>query len=150
MTLVAAVAVIVIGAAIAVWFTLRSQAADKHPAEISITTSTGTHRFTVEWAVTPEERSRGLMFREKMDADHGMIFDFLTEQPVSFWMRNTILPLDMVFIHADGTVYRVAEDTVPYSETPVPSGAPVRYVLELNAGTSRTISLDPGDRVDLD
>lgn len=122
---------------------------DSHPERITIETDTGRHVFTVEWALTPEQTQRGLMFREQMDADHGMVFDFLDEAPRSFWMRNTILPLDMIFIKADGTVYRVAEDTVPFSEALVPSGGPVRYVLEVNAGTADRISLDPGDHIDL-
>lgn len=123
--------------------------AQSNPEHITIRTSSGTYDFTVEWAVTPEETQRGLMFREQMDADHGMVFDFKDEAPRSFWMRNTILPLDMIFIKADGTVYRIAEDTVPFSDAGVPSGGPVRYVLEVNAGTSDRISLDPGDHIDL-
>ncbi len=123
--------------------------AQSNPEHITIQTSSGSHEFTVEWAVTAEETQRGLMFREQMDADHGMVFDFKDEAPRSFWMRNTILPLDMIFIKADGTVYRIAEDTVPFSDAAVPSGGPVRYVLEVNAGTSDRISLDPGDHIDL-
>ena len=148
----AAVAVALVVAA-GGWFAYRQVAAQAqpatHPDRITIETSSGRHEFTVEWAVTPEETQRGLMFREHMDADHGMVFDFLDEAPRSFWMRNTVLSLDMIFIKADGTVYRIAEDTVPFTDTPVPSGAPVRYVLEVNAGTADRISLDPGDRVDL-
>jgi uncharacterized membrane protein (UPF0127 family) len=121
-----------------------------HPDRITLTTATGDHAFTVEWATTPAERSQGLMYRETMAEDHGMVFDFGQEQPVSFWMRNTVLSLDMVFIHADGTVYRIERDTEPYSLTPIPSGADVRYVLEVLGGTSERIGLKPGDHADLE
>lgn len=119
------------------------------PAEIIIHTDTGDHVFTVEWALTPEQRQLGLMFRQTMADDAGMVFDFFVEQPVSFWMRNTLLPLDMIFIRADGTVRSIAANTTPLSLTGVPSGGPVRYVLEVNAGTVERLSIDLGDRVDL-
>ena len=120
-----------------------------YPDTITIHTGTGDHVFTVEWAITPEERGIGLMFRQRMDEDHGMVFDFRVEREVSFWMRNTYISLDMVFIFADGTVHRVAEGTVPLTDTGVPSGAPVRYVLEVIAGTVDRIGLQPGDLIDL-
>src|SRR5690606_26454592 len=102
-----------------VWFASAQIAGGStYPDEIVAHTSTGKHRFTVEWAVTPDERARGLMFRETMAGDHGMVFDFGSEQPLSFWMKNTPLSLDMVFIHEDGTVYRIAAGTEPYSERP--------------------------------
>lgn len=107
----------------------------------------GDQTFTIEWAVTPEERARGLMFRESMAADHGMIFDFGSDRPVAFWMKNTPLALDMIFIRDDGTVDSIAADTTPFSEASVPSGGPVRYVLEVLAGTSKRIGLVPGDRI---
>lgn len=116
---------------------------------ISIKTSSGTHQFVVEWAMTPQEQARGLMERTDLPPDHGMVFDFGHERPATFWMKNTPLPLDMIFIHADGTVYRIERDTTPYSEGLIPSGAPVRYVLEVNAGTAARIDLQPGDRVSL-
>lgn len=119
------------------------------PNQISIQTSTGSHTFTVEWARTPEERGRGLMERTDLPADHGMMFDFGRERPVSFWMKNTPLPLDMIFIHADGTVYRVEHETTPFSEAMIPSGGSVRYVLEVNGGTAKRIGLSPGDHVRL-
>jgi uncharacterized membrane protein (UPF0127 family) len=103
----------------------------------------------VEWAVTPAERAKGLMFRESMALDHGMVFDFGAEQPVSFWMKNTPLSLDMIFINGDGTVASIAENTTPFSERSIPASEPVRYVLEVLAGTAQRISLDPGDRVSL-
>ena len=90
--------------------------------------------WSVELADEPAEQSRGLMFRRSMTPMTGMLFDFGRTEPVSMWMRNTFIPLDMVFICADGTVSRVAANTVPETDTVVPSGEDVRYVLEINAG----------------
>jgi uncharacterized protein len=104
-------------------------------------------RLEVEVARTPAEHERGLMFRESMPADHGMLFDFEQPQPVTFWMKNTKLPLDMVFIDADGRVTGVSPDAVPYSEDLIRSPGPVRAVLELNAGTARRLGIQAGDRV---
>lgn len=115
---------------------------------LSITGPAGSHAFQVEVMRTDEDRARGLMFRRSMAADHGMLFDFERVQPVSMWMRNTYLPLDMVFIRADGIVSRIAVDTEPLSERTITSGEPVLSVLELNAGTARRLGLRPGDRVD--
>lgn len=124
--------------------------AGERPAAITVHTATGDHVFTVEWALTPAERQRGLMYRPEMAADHGMVFDFFVEAPVSFWMANTLIPLDMIFIREDGTVFSIAEHTTPLSLAAVPSGGPVRYVLEVNAGTADRIGLLPGDRIDLE
>ena len=118
------------------------------PGEIAIATRDGTrHRFTIELAATPEDRARGLMFRERMAPDHGMLFDFRRVEPVTMWMRNTVLPLDMLFIAPDGRITGIAADTVPYSEAIIPSPGPVRAVLELNAGTARRLGIRTGDRV---
>ena len=115
--------------------------------ELMIVTTSGEHRFVIEMAATPEERSQGLMFRREMAADAGMLFDYLTEQPVSFWMKNTYIPLDMVFIRADGIIASIAQRTVPESLTPVPSRVAVRAVLEVNAGTVDRLDIETGDRV---
>jgi uncharacterized membrane protein (UPF0127 family) len=115
--------------------------------ELIVETAQGPQRFTVELADTPETRARGLMFREFMPPNHGMLFDFLTEQPVAFWMRNTPLPLDMLFIDGKGIVVRIAARTTPYSEEPIPSGRPIRAVLEVNAGTAERLGIRPGARV---
>ena len=101
-------------------------------------------------AIEPAERNCGLMFREEMAADHGMVFDFQTERQVSFWMRNTYISLDMVFIRDGGEVLNVARNTTTLSDESVPSADPVRYVLELIAGTAERIGLEPGDMIDLD
>jgi uncharacterized membrane protein (UPF0127 family) len=117
------------------------------PGELVIETPAGSHRFTIELAATASERARGLMFRRSMRPDHGMLFDFQTEQPVTFWMKNTPLALDMLFLAADGTVVQIATDTVPYSEEAIPSQRPVRAVLEVIAGTARRLGIAPGARV---
>ncbi|GAB5461217.1 DUF192 domain-containing protein [Hoeflea sp. EC-HK425] len=112
-----------------------------------IDTSKGPVGFTVELALTPENRATGLMNRQSMAADHGMLFRFDQTRDVLMWMKNTPLSLDMLFIAENGRIARIAENTVPYSETIIPSGSPVRYVLELNAGTAAKTGVSVGDRV---
>ncbi len=112
-----------------------------------LVTSTGAHRFSIEIADDPVERARGLMFREEMARDHGMLFDFGREDDQAFWMKNTPLSLDMIFIGADGTVVSIAPDTTPFSTESVPSEGPARFVLEVNAGVAADIGLAPGDRL---
>ncbi len=114
---------------------------------LEIASKNGLHIFGVELATTPEEQSRGLMFRRELPPMQGMLFDFKREQPTSFWMKNTYVSLDMIFIRADGTILRIAENTVPLSEAMVPSGGPVRAVLEVVAGTAKKLGIAPGDRV---
>jgi uncharacterized membrane protein (UPF0127 family) len=116
-------------------------------ATIEIVTSSGVHAFSVEMATNDAERSRGLMYRKSLPEGHGMLFDFGTEQPVSFWMHNTYISLDMIFIRADGRILRVAENAKPMSDNLIPSGGPVRGVLEVIAGTARKFHIAAGDRV---
>jgi uncharacterized membrane protein (UPF0127 family) len=126
----------------------RSAAQEAGPREeILVTTDAGAHEFEVEIADDVRERSLGLMFRRAMADDEGMLFDFRVEEPASFWMRNTYIPLDMLFIKADGTIESIAERTTPLSEKSVPSKGPVRFVLEINGGLSDTLGIAPGDRV---
>ncbi len=101
----------------------------------------------VEIADDDRERARGLMFRRSMPDDEGMLFDFFSEQPESFWMRNTYIPLDMLFIKADGTIDSIAEHATPLSERSIPSKSPVRFVLEINGGLSETLGIKLGDKV---
>jgi uncharacterized membrane protein (UPF0127 family) len=115
---------------------------------LAIHTASGTHRFNVELADTAEKRGVGLMHRPSMPADSGMLFDFKTDAPVAMWMRNTRIPLDMLFITRDGRIANIAERTVPFSETTIPSKGPVRAVLELNGGTAARLKIKAGDRVD--
>jgi len=106
------------------------------------------HRFTVEIADNDERRTLGLMHRRQMAADAGMLFDFKRDGQVSMWMRNTVLPLDMLFVDRDGIVRKVHERAVPFSETVISSDVPVRAVLELNGGTASRLGLRPGDKLD--
>lgn len=104
-------------------------------------------RFAVELALTPNERAQGLMYREALADDAGMLFIYEREQPVTMWMRNTLVPLDMLFLAGDGTIVNLAQDTTPLSETHISSGRPVKAVLEVPAGTVLRLRLAPGDRV---
>lgn len=115
---------------------------------LTIVTASGRHVFQVEMARTPDERAKGLMFRRFMPADRGMLFDFERVEPVAMWMQNTYIPLDMVFIRADGTVARVHERAEPLSTRTIPSGEPVLSVLELNGGIAEKIGLKAGDRIE--
>jgi uncharacterized membrane protein (UPF0127 family) len=105
------------------------------------------HRFQVEVADTDERRAWGLMHRDAMPPDHGMIFDFKRDQPVAMWMRNTRIPLDMLFIDREGRVVKIHARAVPFDETSIHSDVPVRGVLELNGGTAARLGLKPGDVV---
>lgn len=117
-------------------------------APLTITTKAGTvHSFTVEVAVNDAQREYGLMFRTEMAADHGMIFDFQQPQTVRMWMENTVLPLDMLFLDAGGTVTHIVENAVPYSQTIINSNGPVTYVIELNGGMVKKLALNVGDKV---
>jgi uncharacterized membrane protein (UPF0127 family) len=122
-----------------------SEAAEKSVVEI--VTKTGVHSFSVEVVDNDADRAKGLMHRRSLPEGTGMLFDFHREQDVSFWMQNTYIPLDMIFIRADGRIHRIAENTVPLSLEQVPSRGPVRGVLEVIAGTSRKLGIAPGDRV---
>lgn len=114
---------------------------------LTIVTSTGAHEFKVEVARTMQERAKGLMFRRSMPQDQGMIFDFGLESPIAMWMKNTYIPLDMIFLSRHGLVTNVAPDATPFSEAVISSGGPAYAVIELNAGVARQIGLAPGDRV---
>ena len=115
--------------------------------ELVIETANGQHHFTVELALSPQQQAQGLMFRQSLASDHGMLFDFGQERMAGMWMRNTFIPLDMLFIGRDGRIRRIAADTTPLSEATISSGVPVRAVLELAAGTSARLGIAPGDRV---
>jgi uncharacterized protein len=114
---------------------------------LTIESGSGTHSFEIELAVSPEQRRQGLMFRESLDDDQGMLFDFGRTAPVTMWMRNTLIPLDMLFIDAEGRIARIAADTEPLSDATIGSGGPVRAVLELAAGTSADLGIAVGDQV---
>jgi uncharacterized membrane protein (UPF0127 family) len=115
--------------------------------KLTLVTASGEHAFEVEVMRTDADRARGLMERRFLPADRGMLFDFESDQPVAMWMKNTYIPLDMVFIDHSGTVRNIAANTEPLSERTLSSEGPVRAVLEINAGTSAKIGLKPGDKV---
>ena len=114
---------------------------------LEIASKTGVHAFSVEMAVNDAERAKGLMYRKELPEGRGMLFDFQREQEVSFWMQNTYISLDMLFIRGDGRILRIAENTEPLSTRIISSGGPVRAVLEVIGGTARKLGLAPGDRV---
>lgn len=106
------------------------------------------HVFQVEVMRTPDQRAKGLMYRNYMPEDRGMLFDFARTEPVAMWMQNTYIPLDMLFIRANGTISRIAERTEPLSTRTIPSGEPVLSVLEINGGVAEKLGIKPGDKVE--
>jgi uncharacterized protein len=115
--------------------------------ELTIESASGRHKFHVELATNPAQHEQGLMFRQSMAPDAGMLFDFLRPAPVSMWMKNTFIPLDMLFIDNQGRILNIAERTVPHSLDPVAAAGPARAVLEVNGGTASRLGIRPGDRV---
>ena len=129
-----------------------ADAAAKQMAVVTVQTDAGPHKFNVEIAKTPAQQEKGLMFRTDIPQDGGMLF---TPYPAtgggpreaSFWMKNTPSPLDIIFIRPDHTIARIADNVVPFSETPVSSGEPVSAVLELRGGRATDLGLSEGDKV---
>ncbi len=115
---------------------------------LTIVAAGGRHDFTVEVARSQRQQTQGLMFRRRLAPDAGMLFIYRRVQPVSMWMRNTLIPLDMLFIAADGRIAHIAQRTVPLSLETISSGGPVAAVLELNAGTVSRLAIRTGDRVE--
>lgn len=114
---------------------------------LSVQTAKGKLDFRVEVARTPQEQARGLMYRTSLPDDGGMIFPFSSPRPAGFWMKNTLIPLDMIFIRADGTIARIARETVPHSLESVESGEPVIAVFEIAGGRSDVLGIAEGDHV---
>lgn len=117
--------------------------------DVVFQTGSGPLTFHSEVMRSSEERAKGLMFRTSLAVDRGMLFDFGETVPVRMWMKNTFLPLDMIFIRENGTVAGIAHNTLPMSEQILASPEPVRYVLEVNAGTARTQGIEPDTKVTL-
>jgi uncharacterized membrane protein (UPF0127 family) len=134
-------------AAFLLWFAAAAQAQTFEPLTI-VSASGARHPFQVEVMRAEAERAQGLMFRRSLAADRGMLFDFERVEPVSMWMKNTYISLDMVFIRPDGTIARVAANTEPLSTQTVSSGEPVLGVLEVPAGTASRLGVKAGDRVE--
>mgnify|MGYP002072606588 FL=1 len=132
----------------------RSAEASRHPVSglevvpLTVHSARGPHRFRVEVARSGAEQSRGLMFRTQMGADEGMIFPMDPPRMAAFWMKNTVIPLDIIFIGADGRISNIAANTVPYSLESVVSDGAAKAVLELNGGRASELGIAPGDRVE--
>ena len=128
---------------------LTSEAQLQHFAtsELTIVSATGPHRFTVEVAETPAQMEQGLMFRRTMAPDAGMLFDYKQPTMATMWMRNTLIPLDMLFVDAQGRIVNIHQRAVPQSLDVIAAIAPVRAVIELNGGTAARLGIASGDRV---
>jgi uncharacterized protein len=116
-------------------------------ATIEIVSGNGVHAFDVRLATNAAERERGLMFVKSLPEGQGMLFDFKRDQPVSFWMHNTYIPLDMLFIAGDGRIMHIVENAKPLSDDLIPSQYPVRAVLEVIGGTAEKLGIKTGDHV---
>ncbi|MEJ1968859.1 MAG: DUF192 domain-containing protein [Rhizomicrobium sp.] len=114
---------------------------------IAIVTPGGTRIFHVEVAANEASREQGLMHRTRLARDAGMLFDFGTPMMTAFWMKDTPLPLDILFVRADGTISTVAANAVPFSTSEIVSAEPIRAVIEINGGLSKTLGIEPGDPV---
>jgi uncharacterized protein len=114
---------------------------------LEIVTKSGVQVFSVEMASTEQEKETGLMYRKELADGKGMLFDFSPAQEVSMWMKNTYIPLDMIFIRADGRILRIAENTEPLSTKIIPSRGLAKGVLEVIGGTAKKYGIEPGDRV---
>ncbi len=121
--------------------------AECRPDRVELRNDLAQVRFDIELAVTPEERSRGLMFRESMPGRSGMLFIFDPPQRVAFWMKNTLIPLDMIFVDRAGTVTRVHEGAIPGDLSPIEGGDSVYAVLEINAGLAERYGIRPGTQM---
>lgn len=117
-------------------------------APLTILTAGGPRQFTVEVATTPAQMEQGLMFRQSMPADAGMIFDFREPQVATMWMKNTWIPLDMLFVDGAGHIVNIRERAVPGSTETIAAAAPVRAVIELNGGIAARLGIKPGDTVE--
>jgi uncharacterized membrane protein (UPF0127 family) len=114
---------------------------------LTIHSAKGSHLFTVQIAATAQQQEQGLMFYRSLGGDQGMIFPYEPPQNVAFWMKNTLIPLDMVFIRGDGTIARIVT-AKPLDETPVPAGEPIAAVLEIRGGRAAELGIREGDKVD--
>lgn len=117
-------------------------------SDLTITSDEASHSFTVELADEPSEISFGLMERESLGEDAGMLFNFGNPREPAMWMKNTLIPLDMLFITSDGTIQAIARNTVPGSLRTISPGMPVKAVLEINGGRAAALGIEPGDTVD--
>ena len=138
------------GALLAVLMVATPLAACSDEGRLVLHSATGDHAFNVEVVDTPESRAKGLMFREELADDAGMLFDFKQELEVSFWMSNTLIPLDMIFVGADGVVKTIHVNARPQDLTSIPSQVPVQFVLEIPGGRTEELGIKPGDTMEHD
>lgn len=134
--------------AFAVFVALFPLAACSADNRLVIHSANGDHAFNVEVVDTPEGRQRGLMYRQSLAPDAGMLFDFKRSEPVSFWMMNTFIPLDMIFIREDGTIANIHVNAIPHDRTGIPSDGPVMFVLEIPGGRSVELGIEAGDTIE--
>ena len=123
-------------------------AADLNQVQLCVRSKTKTHSFIVEVAETSRQQAKGMMFRTELADNRGMLFPFVEVRMASFWMKNTVIPLDIIFIRADGMIENIAENAEPYSTIPVESTAPVTAVLELRGGLTAEMGIKAGDKVE--
>ncbi len=116
-------------------------------AALTIATAGGPHKFAVELATTPAQMEQGLMFRQSLAPDAGMLFDYQAPSMAMMWMKNTLIPLDMLFVDTQGRIVNIHERAVPGSLATISAAAPVRAVIELNGGTASRLGIRSGDRV---
>jgi hypothetical protein len=126
---------------------LEQSAAGLQQVPLTITSANGKHDFIVEVALTDEQQAQGLMFRKSLDANRGMIFPRDPPGDASFWMKNTLIPLDLIFVRTDGSIARIADNAVPMSLDPIPSLEPVGAVLEIAGGRAAQLGIKPNDKV---
>jgi uncharacterized protein len=116
-------------------------------SKLAIKSSKKIHNFVVEMATSNQQQAQGLMYRRSMAADAGMLFDYGSLQRIRMWMKNTYIPLDMIFIDQDGKIINIAERTIPHSQAVIASKGRARAILEVNGGTTSRLGLKPGDQV---
>jgi uncharacterized protein len=126
---------------------LRAELQKFPTSELTIVSASGPHRFKVEVAETPAQMEQGLMFRTSLAPDGGMLFVYPQPTVATMWMRNTLIPLDMLFVDAQGRIVNIHQRAVPQSDNVIPAAAPVRAVIELNGGTAARLGIQPGDQV---
>jgi uncharacterized protein len=126
---------------------LRAELQEFPTSELTIVSASGPHRFKIEVAETLAQMEQGLMFRTSLAPDGGMLFIYPQPTVATMWMRNTLIPLDMLFVDAQGRIVNIHQRAIPQSDDVIPAAAPVRAVIELNGGTAARLGIEPGDRV---
>lgn len=138
---------LIVGLALVFGFMGLSAAAIADESIVTILSGDEQHEFTVEIADNDATRARGLMFRRELAPNAGMLFDYMTERHAAFWMRNTLIPLDMIFIRANGEIVKVHANAIPHDETSIRSDAEVRFILEIVGGRAEELGIRAGDKV---